>query len=164
MPERAPAKSDNRRATGIAIATAVALILAVGFSYFGAPYVSQPEDLTHDTVDTPDAAALPQSGEASWYDFSGEETANGETMKAGRLTAAHPTLPFGTKLEVENVENGRTVIVRVNDRGPYADDRIIDVSKAAAKKLGMIEDGVTDVNVAPVPSDSVDDPGEPIID
>ena len=105
-----------------------------------------------------------QTGAASWYDFDGDETANGESMDAGRLTAAHPTLPFGTKVEVENLENGRTVVVRVNDRGPYADDRIIDVSKAAAHRLGMVEDGVTDVNVAPVPTDSVDDPGEPLID
>lgn len=179
MPEREPFKSDNRRATGIAIAAFAALLLAVGFAFSGAPLVSQPEELTHDTVDEP-AAKAPvsetrkstnagrharlETGEASWYDFSGEETANGETMKAGRLTATHPTLPFGTKLEVENVENGRSVVVRVNDRGPYEDRRIIDVSKEAAKRLGMVEDGVTEVQVAPVPSDSVDDPGEPIID
>jgi rare lipoprotein A len=85
-------------------------------------------------------------------------------MDPRRLTAAHPTLPFGTKVAVENVENGRTVVVRVNDRGPYADGRIIDVSKEAARKLGMVEDGVTEVEVAPVPTESVDDPGEPIIE
>ena len=171
MPEREPFKSDNRRATGIAIASLAALLLAVGFAFSGAPLVSQPEDMTRDVVDEPrgattkqDTSALPETGEASWYDFSGERTASGKTMDGDRLTAAHPTLPFGTKVKVRNMENGRTVIVQVNDRGPYAGDRIIDISKEAAAKLGMVEDGVTDVNVAPVPTDSVDDPGEPIIE
>lgn len=168
MPEREPFKSDNRRATGIAIATFAALLLAVGFAFSGAPLVSQPENMIHDAVDSPIAPTPTpishETGEASWYDFSGQETANGETMKGAHLTAAHPSVPFGTRLKVENMENGRTVVVRVNDRGPYADGRIIDVSKQAAEKLGMIEDGVTDVSVAPVPTDSVDDPGEPLID
>jgi len=169
MPERAPFKADNRRATGIAVASIGFLLLAVTLAHFG---VISPPDLRapHGQNAKPaalpaDAATLPeQTGAASWYAFDGEETANGETMDPGRLTAAHPTLPFGTKVEVENLENGRTVVVRVNDREPYADDRIIDVSKAAAHRLGMAEDGVTDVNVAPVPTDSVDDPGEPLID
>ncbi|MGK2923589.1 MAG: septal ring lytic transglycosylase RlpA family protein [Methyloceanibacter sp.] len=76
--------------------------------------------------------------------------------------AAQPSLPFGTKVAVETVDNGRTVLVRVDDRGPYADERVIDVSEDAAHKLGMVADGVTDVNVAPVPTDSIDDPAEPI--
>lgn len=63
------------------------------------------------------------------------------------LTAAHRTMPFGTRLRVRNIENGRSVVVRVNDRGPWANDRVLDVSLAAAKALGMVGDGVTRVEV-----------------
>ena len=64
-----------------------------------------------------------------------------------KLTAAHRTMPFGTRLRVTNVENGRSVVVRVNDRGPWVNDRFLDVSLAAAKALGMVGDGVTKVEV-----------------
>ena len=64
-----------------------------------------------------------------------------------KLTAAHRTLPFGTRLRVTNVENGRSVVVRVNDRGPWVNDRVLDVSRIAAKTLGMIGDGVTKVEI-----------------
>jgi len=64
-----------------------------------------------------------------------------------KLTAAHRTMPFGTRLRVTNVENGRSVVVRVNDRGPWVKDRVIDVSLAAAKALGMVGAGVTKVEV-----------------
>jgi len=135
-------KTDTRLATGITVGAGLALLLAVGIASFG--------DLSPPAAGSQgDHAALPAAGKASWYNFDGEETANGETMDAERLTAAHPTLPFGTKLEVENLENGRTVVVRVNDRGPYAGTRIIDISKEAAEKLDMVEDGVTKVRIAP---------------
>jgi rare lipoprotein A len=174
MTERQPSKSGNTRATSIALASLAALLVAVALAQSGlipqkleargkaGPATVVPANLPADTSTAP--LLKTKTGEASWYDFDGKKTANGETMDARRLTAAHPTLPFGTKLAVENVENGRTVVVRVNDRGPYADGRIIDVSKGAARKLGMVEDGVTDVEVAPVPTDSVDDPGEPIVE
>ncbi len=64
-----------------------------------------------------------------------------------KLTAAHRTMPFGTRLRVTNVENGRSVVVRVNDRGPWVSDRVLDVSQAAAKTLGMTGDGVTKVEI-----------------
>jgi len=64
-----------------------------------------------------------------------------------KLTAAHRTMPFGTRLRVTNIENGRSVVVRVNDRGPWVNDRVLDVSLAAAKALGMVGDGVTKVEV-----------------
>lgn len=64
-----------------------------------------------------------------------------------KLTAAHRTLPFGTRLRVTNVANGRSVVVRVNDRGPWVNDRVLDVSQIAAKTLGMIGDGVTKVEI-----------------
>jgi rare lipoprotein A len=64
-----------------------------------------------------------------------------------KLTAAHRTMPFGTRLRVTNVENGRSVVVRVNDRGPWVKDRVLDVSQAAAKTLGMVGDGVAKVEI-----------------
>lgn len=85
----------------------------------------------------------PLAGVASYYadEFHGRKTANGEVYDMHTMTAAHRTLPFGTKIKVKNTTNGKTVIVRVNDRGPFKDDRIIDVSFEAAKQLGMIGPG-----------------------
>lgn len=90
-----------------------------------------------------------QVGEASWYGpgFQGQETASGETFNQKGMTAAHPSLPMGTKATVTNLENDKKVIVRINDRGPYAGDRAIDLSRAAAKKLDMQEDGTTQVKI-----------------
>lgn len=88
-----------------------------------------------------------EMGLASWYDFDGDETSSGETMNDDALTAAHPTLPIGSRVLVENVENGEFVVVRINDRGPYEGGRIIDLSRAAAAKIGIIEDGVATVRV-----------------
>jgi rare lipoprotein A (peptidoglycan hydrolase) len=88
-------------------------------------------------------------GEASWYGpgFQGQETANGETFDQKDMTAAHPSLPMGTKAKVTNLENGKKVEVRINDRGPYTEDRVIDLSSAAAKKIDMKEDGTTQVKI-----------------
>jgi len=88
-------------------------------------------------------------GEASWYGpgFHGQETANGETFNQNKMTAAHPTLPMGTKAKVTNLENGKKVEVTINDRGPYADNRVIDLSHAAAKKIDMVGDGKTKVKI-----------------
>jgi rare lipoprotein A (peptidoglycan hydrolase) len=93
-------------------------------------------------------------GEASWYGpgFHGKETANDETFNQNKMTAAHPSLPLGTKAEVTNLENGKKVDVRINDRGPYAGDRVIDVSRAAAKRLGMEEEGTTEVKIETKPT------------
>ena len=84
---------------------------------------------------------------ASWYGqkFHGRKTASGERFDMHELTAAHPTLPFGTLVEVRNLDNGRSVVVRINDRGPAVAGRIIDVSYAAAVELGMIDRGVAEV-------------------
>lgn len=92
------------------------------------------------------------TGKASFYahKFHGRKTANGEIYQKDRLTAAHRSLPFGTRLKVTNLSNGREVVVRVNDRGPYVKGRIIDVSYAAAKKLGMTHKGVVRVKVVQV--------------
>ncbi|MCX6555051.1 MAG: septal ring lytic transglycosylase RlpA family protein [Candidatus Aminicenantes bacterium] len=88
-----------------------------------------------------------QTGTASWYgdDFQGKLTANGEIYDMHKLTAAHQTLPFNTLLEVENLENGRKVLVRINDRGPFLKDRIIDLSLQAAQRLSMAGKGTAPV-------------------
>ena len=86
---------------------------------------------------------------ASWYGpkFHGKKTANTETYDQLALTAAHKSLPFGTMLRVTNPKNGKQVIVRINDRGPYVKGRDLDLSKGAALKLGMIEKGVVKVEI-----------------
>ena len=90
-----------------------------------------------------------EAGEASWYgpDFHGRQTANGERYDMNGLTAAHRTLPFNTIVLVENLDNGKTVEVRINDRGPFAKDRIIDLSKGAAEKVDMIGPGTANVRI-----------------
>lgn len=89
------------------------------------------------------------SGRASWYGpgFHGRRTANGERYNQNALTAAHRHLRFGTKVRVTNLRNGRSVVVRINDRGPYAKGRVIDLSAAAAQTIGMIEMGVAPVSI-----------------
>ena len=89
-----------------------------------------------------------QSGAASWYGpgFHGKKTANGERFNTHDLTAAHKTLPFGTKVRVTNEQTGKSVVVRINDRGPYAHGRVIDLSKAAAEAVGI--SGVSKVTLA----------------
>lgn len=91
-----------------------------------------------------------QSGVASYYadKFNGRRTANGETFNNTALTAAHKTLPFGTLVEVTNMRNGKKVVVRVNDRGPYSHARVIDLSKTAARQLGMHNSGTAKVKLA----------------
>jgi rare lipoprotein A (peptidoglycan hydrolase) len=88
-------------------------------------------------------------GEASWYgpEFQGQETSNGETYNKNEMTAAHPSLPMGTKAKVTNLENGKSVNVRINDRGPFAGNRAIDLSSAAANKLDMKKDGTAEVKI-----------------
>ncbi len=95
------------------------------------------------------AAMADQVGHASWYALS-SKTASGERMNPNELTAAHRSLPFGTKVLVENLNNGRSVVVRINDRGPFVGGRIIDVSKAAAAQIGMIGSGTAKVRITPI--------------
>jgi rare lipoprotein A len=99
------------------------------------------------SVSQADAAA--QTGKASYYK-SGHRTANGERFDPHGFTAAHRTLPFGTKVLVTNVKTGKSVIVRINDRGPFIKSRIIDVSYGAAKVLGMTGAGVATVKIVPL--------------
>jgi len=91
-------------------------------------------------------SALQQTGQASWYSLD-SLTASGEKMDDAAFTAAHNFLPFGTKVRIENIANGHSLVVRVNDRGPFVADRIIDLSKAAAESLDFIAEGVADVRL-----------------
>ncbi len=90
-----------------------------------------------------------QTGKASFYadKFEGHPTASGEKYKHSKLTAAHKTLPFGTKIRVTNLVNNESVEVTVNDRGPYAEGRIVDLSKSAAEKLGFVSKGLAEVKL-----------------
>ena len=90
-----------------------------------------------------------QRGLASWYgkDFHGRKTASGEVYNMYAFTAAHKSIPLGTYVRVKNLKNGKTVVVKINDRGPYVPGRIIDLSYAAAKSLDMIKDGVVPVEI-----------------
>jgi rare lipoprotein A len=90
-----------------------------------------------------------ETGLASYYaeSYNGKKTANGEIYNSSKMTAAHKKLPFGTKVKVTNLSNGKTVKVRVNDRGPFVEGRIIDLTHAAADKLGMLAKGVSKVTI-----------------
>lgn len=86
---------------------------------------------------------------ASWYGpgFYGNRTANGEIFNAGAMTAAHRSLPFGTRVRVTNLNNGRSVVVRINDRGPFVGGRVIDLSEGAASRIGLTSSGVAPVSL-----------------
>jgi rare lipoprotein A len=90
-----------------------------------------------------------QSGKASFYadKFEGSPTASGEKYRHNKLTAAHKSLPFGTKVRVTNIANNQSVDVVINDRGPYVENRIIDLSKSAAEQLGFVNQGLADVKI-----------------
>jgi rare lipoprotein A len=105
--------------------------------------------------------AFVQTGTASWYGpgFDGKETASGEIFDSDELVAAHRKLPLGTQVTVTNLDNGSSVEVEIIDRGPYSGGRIIDLSKRAAKKIGMVEDGTAKVRVETVEQPSAEASG-----
>lgn len=92
---------------------------------------------------------ITETGKASYYadKYDGRKTASGEVFRQSKNTAAHKTLPFGTKVTVKNLTNGKTVKVKINDRGPFVAGRIIDLSKSAAKKIDMVNAGVANVEI-----------------
>ncbi|WP_379921051.1 septal ring lytic transglycosylase RlpA family protein [Erythrobacter sp. R86502] len=119
------------------------------------PVQPAPEAAPMQASDDNTAASAPVEtrlgrGSASYYAarFNGRRTASGERFDNSAMTAAHRTLPFGTRLRVTNPANGRSVVVRVNDRGPFTRGRLIDVSRAAADELGMVARGHADVELA----------------
>jgi rare lipoprotein A len=105
--------------------------------------------LAEEPAGKPDGNSVVIEGEASYYggEFHGKKTANGEIFDQNKMTAASKELPLGSKATVTNEETGKSVDVRINDRGPYAEDRVLDVSKGAAKKLDMIEEGTAPVTI-----------------
>ena len=146
----------NRTST-VAACLIFGLTLIAGTS---AQTAISPADGAGQTAEAPKKAEkaqppLHQEGIASWYgaEFEGKPTASGERFDSSALTAAHPSLPFGTLITVTNQHNKASVVVRVNDRGPFVSTRILDVSRAAAEKLDMIVTGTAPVVVelAPVP-------------
>jgi len=128
--------SEHRRAR--AIVASLALVLGCT-THRSAPLPAPP----------PSSAATSQVATASWYGpgFHGRRTASGERFDANALSAAHPTLPFGTHVRVTNLANGRCVRVRVTDRGPFAPGRSLDVSYGAARALGMVGRGTARVRM-----------------
>ena len=135
-----------RRLPTAARAGIAALTLAVAaFARGGAASAEPPS--------APPTASPIETGVASWYgpDFHGKRTSNGEIYDKEKLSCAHRTLPFGTFVLVRNLDNDSSVVVRVNDRGPFAKDRIIDLSEAAARIIGMIPTGTARVSLTPIP-------------
>ncbi|RZN08526.1 septal ring lytic transglycosylase RlpA family lipoprotein [Bradyrhizobium genosp. SA-3] len=104
-----------------------------------------PRPISRSRASGDDAKQTASRGVASFY--SDTETASGEKFDKNELTAAHPTLPFGTKLRVTETSSGRFVTVRINDRGPYIRGRVVDISPSAAEALGMVDKGITNVRL-----------------
>jgi rare lipoprotein A len=106
------------------------------------------------SAEKPGGASHKEVGKASWYGpgFDGRQTASGETFDQNDMTAAHPTLPMGTKAKVTNLENGKKIEVTINDRGPFAKGRVIDFSHEAASKLDMKKDGTVQVKIETTPT------------
>jgi rare lipoprotein A len=120
-----------------------------------------PENILDSTVNTSSVEYIDRGTmKASWYGpkFHGKLTANGEIYDQMALTAAHKSLKFGTLLKVTNPKNGNSVIIRINDRGPYIGDRELDLSKGAAIKLGLIEKGVARVKIEQVTLGEISNP------
>ncbi len=114
--------------------------------------IGDPYKVGDSTYTPEDVQSYDEVGYASWYgdELSGNQTANGEAFNAQGISAAHKTLPLPTYVEVTALDTGRTILVRVNDRGPFSNDRLIDLSHGAAKQLGIDQDGVTGVRVRKV--------------
>ena len=114
-------------------------------------FAAAPQVVAHDIVahDSKGAVVAVLTGPASWYGpkFHGRTTASGEPFDMDDLTAAHRTLPFGTRVRVTNEANGKSIIVRINDRGPFHGKRVIDLSRKAAKSIGLMSRGVGPVKI-----------------
>jgi rare lipoprotein A len=108
----------------------------------------------------PEPIGWTESGIASWYGvpYDGRHTSSGEVFDMRAMTAAHRTLPFNTWLEVTNLKNGEVVTVRINDRGPFVDGRIIDLSMGAAQQIDMVRDGIVKVRLKVIQAPAPDPP------
>jgi len=125
------------------------IFIAVAFGCVSPRYYDMYDDLEIPNLD----GLWKQTGFASWYgeEFNGRKTANGETYDMNAYTAAHRTLGFGTIILVRNLENGKEVKVRINDRGPFKQGRVIDLSYAAAEKIEMLKKGIVEVTIYALP-------------
>jgi rare lipoprotein A len=131
------------------------IFLFVAAVLFAAACIHAPEAERAAPASPGTAAHVYQAvGFASWYGpgFAGRKTASGERFDPHEMTCAHRTLPFGTRLKVTDLASGASVIVRVNDRGPYARRRVIDLSQEAARRLGMLDRGTVRVRLEAVPN------------
>ena len=120
---------------------------ALAIALTAAPATAQPR--AESAAAATPVSARAESGRVAWYGkrFAGRRTASGERFDPNALTMAHRSLPFGTKVKVTHVESGRSVVVRVNDRGPTQPDRVGDLSQAAARSLGVTRSGVVEVEL-----------------
>lgn len=154
--------SETRTLSRLLGTAALLVVVAQGCSTMSGTSMAPAPESGAAVVNVTSAPALPMApkesavkpsaihvGEASWYGpgFSGKPTASGDVFDETKLTAAHKTIPLGTKAKVTNLQNGKSVEVEINDRGPYTEGRIIDLSQAAAKSIGIIHRGVAKVRV-----------------
>jgi rare lipoprotein A (peptidoglycan hydrolase) len=139
----------NRRASWITAGTLSGLVMLSTPTGCASQKHQPREDSAGVRKSLPRGSGFEQVGTASWYGpgFQGRRTASGERFNTNDLTAAHPTLPLGTQVVVTNLETGKSVRVRVNDRGPYVRGRKIDLSRAAARKIGMTRKGMAKVRI-----------------
>ena len=141
-------------AAALALATGVAAAQAAAAAAASAPEpaASAAAPAASEAAAATPSAGATESGKLAWYGrkFAGRKTASGEAYNPNAMTMAHKTLPFGTLVKVTNPKNGKSVTLRVNDRGPTQGDRVGDVSQAAARKLGMTRSGVIDAELAVV--------------
>jgi rare lipoprotein A (peptidoglycan hydrolase) len=139
----------NRRISRVLTGAALAAVTTCGCAVRPLPAIDSTSGGRAAGGEAPERSDRFQVGLASWYGVPhhGQPTASGEIFDMTRLTAAHRTLPLGTYLRVVNLENGRVVRVRVNDRGPYVDGRILDLSREAARVLDMEQRGVATVRL-----------------
>jgi peptidoglycan lytic transglycosylase len=128
---------------------ALAALFIIGFFSLPPLLHERPQIVRHQAEPLATAKVHSEIGRASWYDLKGK-TASGEMMNPNGFTAAHRSLPLGTEVLVENMENGQTAHVRVNDRGPYAKGRILDLSREAADELGIVRKGEATVRIQPL--------------
>ncbi len=139
------ARERRRALVQVAVLACCTLLAVVTLGDAGPP----PEEAPGQAGPAAMVAVAADTGWASYYGarFAGRSTASGETFDPAKLTAAHRTLPFGTRVRVTSLRNGRAVVVRINDRGPHVPGRLIDLSRAAARRLGMLQRGTVRVRL-----------------
>lgn len=124
-------------------------LMVFGLAFAAASNAQQPAPAEPAATQAAPAGSHVMEGIAAWYGhkFAGRRTASGKHFNPNAMTAAHPTLPFGTRVNVTNTRNNKSVVVTINDRGPTSPKRMLDVSVAAAKKLGFVRAGLTEVKL-----------------